>query len=181
MRSGAIESSPSKRYGAGGIVMRRSWRRDRDRERGVTALVGLDERGEQGPLLGARRPGRPLRAPGRQVGLHRRARTLERAVRRRNAGLEERGGLHGRPAEHVPGDQRRPLPGREELHRREECQLDGLALDHDGVGLVVGRRGLVEHPSGYGWSHGTSAKERSVVRRRDRRRIMSRHTFVAIR
>ena len=35
--------------------------------------------------------------------------------------------------------------------------------------------------SGYGWSHGTSAKVCAVVARRELRRSMSRQTFVAMR
>ncbi len=99
-------------------------------------------------LLGARFGGRPFRAPCRQVLLHRGPRPLQRAVRGRYGRPQERGRLRGRPAEHVPGDQRGPLPGRQELHRHEEHQLDRLALDDLGLGLLVlgGRDDLVEQP-----------------------------------
>ena len=75
---------------------------------------------------------------------------LQRAVGRRDARVEERRGLGGRPAEHVAEDQRGPLAGRQHLQGGQERQLDRLALDDDGVGLVVGRRDLVEQPVGVG-------------------------------
>jgi hypothetical protein len=70
---------------------------------------------------------------------------------------------------------------RQDLHCGEERELDGLALDDNYVRLALARRNLVQHRSGYGWSHGTSAKECIVVRRRELRRSMSRQTFVAMR
>ena len=52
--------------------------------------------------------------------------------------------LARRPAEHVPGDQRRALARREDLERGEERELDRLAGDDDRLGLLVARRDLVE-------------------------------------
>jgi hypothetical protein len=47
--------------------------------------------------------------------------------------------------------------------------------------LCGGHRQLVNSRSGYGWSHGTSAKDCILVRRRELRRTMSKQTFVAMR
>src|SRR5205823_12255369 len=57
-------------------------------------------------LLRAGLPRGPLGAGVRQVRLHRRPGPLQRAVGRGHAGAERRGGVAGRPAEHVAGDQR---------------------------------------------------------------------------
>ena len=108
----------------------------------------VDEPREQRPFLGARLPGGPLRAPRRQVLLHRRASALERAVRRRNARLEEGRRLTGRPAEHVAHDQCRALSRWQDLHRGQECQLDRLALHHHRIRLMIARRNFVQQPVG---------------------------------
>ena len=134
-----MTSSPSKQNGAGGIVMRRSAGGDGDRGRRVAALVGVDEPLQQLPLLGARLRGRPLEAVRRQVLLHRRPRSLQRAVGRGDAGVEDRRRLGRRLPEHVAQDQRRPLPRRQDLHRGQERQLDRLPGDDRGVRLLVGR------------------------------------------
>lgn len=47
--------------------------------------------------------------------------------------------------------------------------------------LCGGHRQLINSRSGYGWSHGMSAKDCILVRRRELRRTMSKHTFVAMR
>ena len=97
------------------------------------------------PPRSARRPTSPCVAPGGAACIVARARcrallaaaTLVSSSRRR---------LAGRPAEHVARDERGPLPGRQHLHRGQERELDRLSLDDDRVGLVVGRRDLVEQP-----------------------------------
>jgi len=78
------------------------------------------------------------------VLLHRRPRPLQRAVGRGHARVEETGGLGRRPTEDVPGDQRGPLSGRQRLERGDERELDRLATDDGGIGLVVPRRQLVQ-------------------------------------
>ena len=67
----------------------------------------------------------------------RRAGPLQRAVDRGDAGLEQGGGLLGRPAEHVAQDQRGALARRQELDRGEEGELDRLARDDHRVRLVA--------------------------------------------
>ena len=95
-------------------------------------------------LFRARRSCRPLRAPRREVLLHRCARPLESTVGGGDARLEEGSCLDCRPAEHVADDQRGALPRRQDLQCGEECELDRLALDDDRVGLVVARCDLVQ-------------------------------------
>jgi hypothetical protein len=108
--------------------------------------VRVDEPLEQFALRPARLPGGPLGSSRGQMTGHRHPRPLKRAVGRRDAGLEQRRGLAGGPAEHVPADQRRPLPWRQHLQRRDERQLDGLPLDDDLVGPLGCRGNLVERP-----------------------------------
>ena len=72
------------------------------------------------------------------------ARARWRACSRRARSCRAPRRLDRRPAQDVAGDEGGPLPGRQDLERRQEGELDGLALDDDGVGLVVGRRDLVE-------------------------------------
>jgi hypothetical protein len=108
--------------------------------------VGVDEPVQQVTLLGARLARRPVEPVRRQVLGHRRPGPLEGAVGGGDAGVEQRRGLGRRPAQHVPQDQRRPLPGRQDLQGDQERQLDRLPADDLLVGRVVGRDDLVEQP-----------------------------------
>ena len=113
-------------------------------------------------------PCRPLRSPGRQVLLHRRPGPLQGAVGRGHAGLEQRRpsrppasrarrGRSGRPAAAAAapaarrGTRARSSPAR----RRPRPAASSLGATSS------------SSSSGYGWSHGTSANECSVVSRRD--------------
>ena len=106
--------------------------------------MGVDELLQQRLVLRAERRGGPFGTPRREVLLHGAAGALQRAVRRGDAGAEQSGRLVGGPAEDVARDERRALPGWQQLHRRKERQLDRLALDGDRVRLLIARRGLVE-------------------------------------
>jgi hypothetical protein len=117
---------------------------DRQGSRGVTTLVGIDEPGEQGPLLLGRHARGPLCAPCRQVRLHRRPSPLERAVRRGDARLEQGCRLAGPPAQHVAGDQRGALSRWQELQGCQKRELDRLPLDDHRVRLLGARGYLVE-------------------------------------
>ena len=65
---------------------------------------------------------------GRQLVLHRRPSTLQRAVDGGHAHLEHRGGLV-RDHERVAEDQDRALARRKMLNRGEKRELDGLSRD----------------------------------------------------
>ena len=75
----------------------------------------------------------------RQVLLQPRPRALQRAVDRRLGRLEQLGGVPRAPAEHVAQDQHGARARRQVLDRDHERELDRLARDDLGVGLVVGR------------------------------------------
>jgi hypothetical protein len=73
------------------------------------------------------------------------SRTSSRSSAIRASGyVDLRGDLGGRPVEHVAQDQRRALPGWQELDRGEVGQRDGLARHRPGLGagLITGQ--LVE-------------------------------------
>jgi hypothetical protein len=117
---------------------------DGDGRLGVEPLVRRDELLDQLALLGARVPRGPLGAGVGQVRLHGGPGPLQGAVGRGDAGAERRGGLAGRPAEDVAGDQRRALSRRQDLERGQERQRDGLPRDGYRLGLLVTRRGRLE-------------------------------------
>ena len=112
----------------------------------VGRLVGRDRAADElhlgvgGPL---RRRADPAVGPVRG---HRRPGPLEGAVDRHDRHVEQLGGLLRRPVDDVAQDQDRPLAGWQQLDRGEERELDRLALDRHRVGLVLGRRDLVEEP-----------------------------------
>ena len=100
--------------------------------------MGLDEALQQRALVGAEVRGR--RAVGRALGqllAQRRAGALQRAVGGGHGRVEQRGGLGGRPVEHVAQDEHGPLLRGQQLDDGEEGQLDGLAGDDHRVGLGV--------------------------------------------
>ena len=129
--------------------MRMSSDGDRHGGLGVAALVGVDEPLEQLALLGARlaRPTSPRGAPAGGPASSP-ARAAARCWPPRRVVSSSARRLVGRPAEHVAHDQRRPLARRQHLQRREERELDRLALDGDRVRLVRAGRDLVEQPVG---------------------------------
>ena len=142
--SGLIASAPSKQYGSGGIVTRMS--------RAAMAMAASASSrscaamncstSSRSSALGSRADHSARR--GGQVRLHRGPGPLQGAVGRGDAGAERRGGLAGRPAEHVAGDQRRALPRRQDLERGQERQRDRLPRDGHRLGLLVARRGRLE-------------------------------------
>ena len=84
----------------------------------------------------------------RAVCAHRRARPLQRAVGRGDARAERLGGVLRRPVEHVAQHHDRALARRQRLDQRDVGELDRLARDDDGVGLLLARGDLVEQPVG---------------------------------
>jgi hypothetical protein len=69
---------------------------------------------------------------------------LQRAVRGRDAHVEQRRGVLRGPAEHVAHDQHGARARREVLDRDHERELDRLLLDELGVGPALLRGHLVE-------------------------------------
>jgi hypothetical protein len=65
---------------------------------------------------------------------------LQGAVDGSSGGLQELGDLSGPEAEHICEQERRALPGRKVLKRRDEGELDGLALLVARPGLMIGRQ-----------------------------------------
>ena len=112
--------------------------------RDVGRLVCGDRALEQRPLLGRHVRWRPADPPMRTVGGHGRPRALERAVHRRDRHVEEVRGLLRRPFDDLAQDEHRPLAWRQELDGGEERELDRLALDRRGFGLLLAWRDLVE-------------------------------------
>jgi hypothetical protein len=142
--------------------------------------VRVDEALEQRPLLGARLFREPLRAPRRQVLLHRRARSLERAVGGCHGRVEQGRRLVGRPAEDVAINAARCRGGRSCVAARNASSIVSRSRTAASGWSSLGATSS-SNRSGYGWNHGTSAKECIVVRRRELRLSMSRQTFVAMR
>jgi hypothetical protein len=88
--------------------------------------------------------GSPLGASLGQVLLHRRPRTLERAVECRHARLENVRGLLGGAVEHVSQDQDRTLQGNQASDGDQIGKLDRLLGDHRRLGTLVVARQPVE-------------------------------------
>ena len=148
-----IASRPSNQVGCGGIVRRASSRSSAASAVDVGALVGVHVAAQQLALLVARLA--PPRAHSVRRSPGRRSRSVARArwsalFTDGDARLEQRRRVLGRPAEHVAQDQHRPLSRRQVLDRGEERELDRLARDDDGAGLVLRRRGRLEQPVGVG-------------------------------
>jgi hypothetical protein len=76
--------------------------------------------------------------PGEAL-FHRRSGALQRAVHRRDADVEEPGGLGSGPAEDVPRDQDNSLARRQELDRGDERELDRLLRDDRLIRAVLVR------------------------------------------
>ena len=92
--------------------------------------------------------------------LERRPRALERAVHRRDTGLEELRDLGRLPAQHLAEDENRALPRRQMLERRDESEANRLPrLDH-----VAGSPSGTTRPSGIGSIHVTRAASRGSRR-----------------
>ena len=86
----------------------------------------------------ARRPTTPRAARAGAPAASRALAGARCSPRRRR--VEQVRRLDRRPTEHVPRDQRRALPRRQDLQGGQERELDRLALDDDRVRLVVARR-----------------------------------------
>ena len=123
---GAAHQGPLRRHAQLGVLAQQG------HERGhVRSLPRVDVAAKE-PALGGRVRGR--RARGDPLPLQRRPRPLQRAVGAGEGGLEELGGLGGRPAEHVAQDEHGTLAARELLDRGQERELHAL------VQRVAGRR-----------------------------------------